>query len=350
MNRGQTQSDLFPDTSNNQIHSHSSGTISWLSRAFPDTGNNQNLRASDTQPQLVVPVGSTPTALQLFASANFLDNDAGAGGNEKIEQMPEYRNIKTFLENLIQLTINRDEDEKTKKTTQQIKNDIKKLMCVENLSLIETFLKPVEDGESYNKLLKISEQLTDEMFNAYSNGLFDSLKTDISGIDAEFEKTIGLSYDVLNASLSKLNITYKDTLYDLFDADNNIKLAVNIIENLIKQVNIISNLETNCASEQLLKSTAKYIHATMQDIDLNALFNKYIFARRKFVAYRNLLQIRNSISNVENEPICTICMSEPIKQVSVPCGHAFCNTCMGKQYSCYICRCRIERKIRLFLN
>jgi hypothetical protein len=286
----------------------------------------------------------------LFASADFLDNDAGAGGEQKVENLPEYRDIKTVMENLLQLTINMTENGLNKKNILAHKNDLKRLMSVENLSLIESFLIPTEKNDSYNKLLQISETLSNEMFNPYSKGVFDLLRIDISGTNTDFVENIGMSYEVFSTALDNLNSGYRECLTNLFCTDFELRSAINTVENLIKKVNIISNLEVNETSTELLGATAKYIHKTVENIKLYDLFHKFINARKTFISYRNLLQIRTASDTVETDPVCSICMTDPIKQVSVPCGHSFCDKCIIRQHSCYICRCKIDKKIRLFLN
>jgi hypothetical protein len=286
----------------------------------------------------------------LFASADFLDNDAGAGGEQKVENLPEYRDIKIVMENLLQLTINMTENGVSKKNILAHKNDLKRLMSVENLSLIESFLIPTEKNDSYNKILQISETLSNEMFNPYSKGVFDLLSIDISGTNTDFVENIGISYEVFSTALDNLNSGYRECLTNLFCADFELRSAINTVENLIKKVNIISNLEVNETTTELLGATAKYIHKTVENIKLYDLFHKFINARKTFISYRNLLQIRTASDTVETDPVCSICMTDPIKQVSVPCGHAFCDKCISRQHACYICRCKIDKKIRLFLN
>lgn len=295
--------------------------------------------------------GAQNTYSALFASADFSDNDAGAGSaSEKIEAMPEYRDIKVVIENLIQATMNMMEDGISKKTILEHKNNLKRLMCVENLGLLESFLKPVEENDSYNKILQISETLANEMFNPYNKGVFEFLKIDTSGNTIDFENTIGMHSDIFSTALDNLNMAYRDSLQKLFSADSDIRNAINTVQKILNQVAIVANLETNETTIELLESLAKYVHKSIDNIKLYDLFNKFINARKTFVAYRNLLQIKTATEGVESEPMCSICMAEPIKQVAVPCGHSFCNTCISKQVSCYICRCKIEKKIRLFLN
>lgn len=293
--------------------------------------------------------GNPNTFSAFFASADFSDNDAGAGlAKINVENLPEYRDIKLVVENLLQATLNAKED--GVKSVSDYKLELKKLLCVENLSLMESFLKPVEENDSYTKILQISETLSNKMFNSYSKDIFQSLNIDLSDNIVDFEQTIGIDSSLLRKVLDDFNKKYKESLENLFKADFDIRNALDQIQKIIKHVNIVTELDTNEITNELLGSVSKYIHKSIENIKLYDLFHNFISARKTFVAYRNLMQIKNVTEHVENEPICSICMAEPIKQVCVPCGHSFCNTCMSKQYICYICRCKVEKKIRLFLS
>jgi len=293
--------------------------------------------------------GPPNTFSALFASADFSDNDAGAGSAKiNVENLPEYRDIKLVVENLLQATLNAKED--GVKSVSDHKLELKRLLCVENLSLMESFLKPVEENDSYTKILQISETLSNKMFNSYSKDIFKSVSIDLSDNSIDFEQSIGIDATFFRTILDDFNKKYKESLEKLFKADFEIRNALNQIQKIIKQVNEICELDTNEITTELLASVSKYIHKSIENIKLYELFNNFIDARKTFIAYRNLMQIKNVTEQVENEPICSICMAEPIKQVCVPCGHSFCNTCMSKQYTCYICRCKVEKKIKLFLS
>ena len=287
---------------------------------------------------------------ELFASANFLDNDAGAGGEKRVENDPEYRNIDLMINNLLDATTNIIEDTISDNSIITHKQALIKLLCMENLNLFEPFLKPFEEQDSYNKIMKISDTLSNELFNPYTKGVFDFLNLDISGTYENFEDEIGIPFEKFNVILDNLNVCYRESLIRLFRADRNLRDSIKNIENLFEQVNVILNLENNDTTKDLLISTAKYVHTTVQNVKLYDLFNEFISARKAFISYRQLIQSKNVINSIEASPTCSICMVGTIKQIAIPCGHTFCDPCMLKQYSCYICRTKIDKKNRIFFN
>ena len=68
------------------------------------------------------------------------------------------------------------------------------------------------------------------------------------------------------------------------------------------------------------------------------------------IAYKNLeikiKNLNNCITNFE----CKICMERPIDSINIPCGHTFCCVCINSCVECYICRKKIDNKIKLFID
>lgn len=48
---------------------------------------------------------------------------------------------------------------------------------------------------------------------------------------------------------------------------------------------------------------------------------------------------------------CSICLTNFIEQVLIPCGHAFCEQCVGqlRNNKCHYCRGSVQKKVKLFL-
>jgi hypothetical protein len=138
---------------------------------------------------------------------------------------------------------------------------------------------------------------------------------------------------------------------NLFLCDETLQANIKSVERLLKQVNTVLILEENSSSSELYASLSKYIHETFNKINLADSFNNFITARRKFIKYKNLLGLKYAAEVPEGVPACNICMDFPISMLLVGCGHTFCNGCGSKQLvNCYICRCRIQQRLRLYFN
>ena len=291
-------------------------------------------------------------AAPFYASADFIDSDAGSG-DQTIETMPEIVNVRVALENLLTATSNfieRDtEDYFTK--IKEFKNNLKNLCVVENLKLLEGFVKPETDDANVINLLKLSNSLCAEDFNPYATDVLKNIMIDLSGANMNYNDELGCDYDTFKNSLLSLNRIYLKSLDELFRADGDLNDAFIKIKAIFSKVNTILNLELNDATPEVYISLSKYIHATFSKYDLKGLFDKFINSRRRFIHYRGLLVSRDSTEIKESGPLCSICLNESVTHALVGCGHTYCNDCSRKQLlNCYICRCKIRERIRIYLN
>ena len=112
-------------------------------------------------------------------------------------------------------------------------------------------------------------------------------------------------------------------------------------------------LDINDASPILYEGFIKYLNEFFNNLNIKENFTKFIEARSEFLKYRNLIKLKNIVTEAQEyqTPLCTICMSDILSFAFVPCGHTFCKNCSIKQiHSCYICRNRISNKIKIYLS
>lgn len=287
-----------------------------------------------------------------YASADFTDSDAGAGGTN-IDSLQGFIDIKTAIQNLVDSTSNIVEstmDDYRKKLESQ-RNGLKLLCSAENLAIFDKFLKPDEEQEHVKAAIALSSTLTIPHFNPSSKDFFKNLNIDLSGNNIDINEELGCDYDELHITISKINELYHLCVSNLFLCDETLQANIKSVERLLKQVNTVLILEENSSSSELYASLSKYIHETFNKINLADSFNNFITARRKFIKYKNLLGLKYAAEVPEGVPACNICMDFPISMVLVGCGHTFCNGCGSKQLvNCYICRCRIQQRLRLYFN
>lgn len=287
-----------------------------------------------------------------YASADFTDSDAGAGGLAMAD-LDGFVNIKTAIQNLVDSTTNIIEATTGdyRKLLDSQRRNLQLLCCVENLAVFEKFLKPQDEQENVKTLVNLTNKLNSNSFNPSSRDFFKELTIDLSGNTDSLKEELGFDYVELHSAIAKINDLYHTSVTCLFLSDETLQANIKAVERLLKQVDTILVLDENPTSSELYASLSKYIHATFEKINLAESFTSFIEARRKFVYYRNLLGIKDAASIEGEPPICNICMEQPVSTAFVSCGHTFCSNCAMKQaVTCYICRCRINQKLRLYFN
>ena len=72
--------------------------------------------------------------------------------------------------------------------------------------------------------------------------------------------------------------------------------------------------------------------------------------KKKVEIYKNLEIKVNNLNNCTTNFECKICMERPIDTMNLPCGHTFCGLCVNNIDECYICRKKIDNKIKIFID
>jgi hypothetical protein len=305
-----------------------------------------------------------------FASANFGDNDHiqdRFGGI--FTSSEDYISMNVCIENLKNATLNLIEEEfvhrnnivdnkekdgfnKLFSTFSNIKTKLVALGCAGHLEQIESFLKPIESQASFEKLKKISEELQRDNFNPYNNEVIRDLQIDISS-NSFFKTEIGFELDDFRIAIKKIAVKYSEAYIELFEAENQIKNKLDKFVELSKQLNTILSLEINEGSLELLSGLTKYLGVFFKEQKIIDYFNKFIEARKRFIVFRDILNIsRTTLQKTDSEsesPLCAVCMSGHVTVAFAPCGHTFCSFCSNKTLNaCYICRTKIQSKLKLF--
>ena len=124
---------------------------------------------------------------------------------------------------------------------------------------------------------------------------------------------------------------------------NNNYLEINIIESLKKKV--FEMINTFCSAYSLLK--VKYSNLKNEYIDLKDKFDtlKNTHKKKMNLLEKQKLDIEKKYSDLlscsESVTLCSICLSEPVDNVFLNCGHyCICNSCKNQlpENKCPICR------------
>jgi len=290
-----------------------------------------------------------------YASADFSESDAGAGGGVTAQELNSIVNIKTAINNLVDSTSNVIEstiDGYKMKLGEQRRN-LKVLCCLENLNVLNSFVRPEAEKETIDVLKNLAYNLNNPSFNPSSRDFFKDLNIDLSGNlqTNTLTEELGIPYEEAHNLIMKINTLYNKTVTELFVSDKRLQSSIKNAENILKQVENILTLEENEISSELYATLSKYVNNSFAKLEIADAFTNFIETRRKFVHYKNLLGLKNAASISDEPPTCSICMEKSINTVFINCGHTFCNNCAQKQVvNCYICRCRISQKLRLYFS
>ena len=280
----------------------------------------------------------------LFASANFLDNDAGASDDQFLNLFGGIQ-IETVIENLLESIMNMIEDGEMDTNTKLRDLRIKFLEFASKgyNTAIEELVKPLDTNGTVILMKDVIDSLNRVDFNPSSQGHFRDLLIDISGASN--------NYSDLEERIFAATEQYKLAYVALFEADKEVREVASKFKMVAKKIDDFMNLESNSASLDMYKSFANYLMIYFKNTNLLDKFNIYVRAYREFTRLRKIIKASNISSSEDTSPLCSICISHSVTYTLNPCGHTFCHSCAHKQLGhCFICRTKISNRLKLYFS
>lgn len=224
-----------------------------------------------------------------------------------------------------------------------------------NQQTIFQFLEqPVKDIPAVSAYTTIMSRFGSADFSI-ANASIKDLAIDISGETAlpEVEDRLGFSLSTFTENLGKFLQVLADVTDEIMRLESALKQKTEAIDKLIHNVQGILTLGSkNPAYEAVVKSTEDYIKAAIAENALEATYNSLIGEYKTLTLLREaFLGARLVASAAATEPLCSVCVSEPVNYTFAPCGHTFCQGCMRKQsIQCFICRQVIRERVKLYFS
>ena len=154
----------------------------------------------------------------------------------------------------------------------------------------------------------------------------------------------------IRSQVNSLIELYKETSERLMDAENQLKMRVEKMDKIQKRVSIVMELQTNEATPELVSSLEKYLEVTFRSMEIESFYKSVIYYYQKQMALRESIHLFKT-TNVVNEPLCPICLTDSVSTAISPCGHTFCSTCSKKMpMECGVCRGRIRDRLKLYFS
>ena len=124
-----------------------------------------------------------------------------------------------------------------------------------------------------------------------------------------------------------------------------------VLDKLAERQNLVLNLKTNEALPALLDAFGTYMGQIFEESNFEATYKELIAAYKKWNVLRDIISLHQSVNTEIREPLCAICLSEPITHAVAPCGHTFCTGCVRRlNINCYLCRGSVRERIKLFFT
>jgi len=144
---------------------------------------------------------------------------------------------------------------------------------------------------------------------------------------------------------------YKTVGEEVLRLETTLFQKIEMLDKLQARLPLLTQLEDNEALPDVLDSFAVYAEKIYQSSQLEENYKELVTAYKKWNVCRQLMMIPMTLKPQTSEPACSICVTEPITSVMVPCGHTFCTVCSRRQNTtCFICRGTIRERVKLFFT
>lgn len=126
---------------------------------------------------------------------------------------------------------------------------------------------------------------------------------------------------------------------------------IEILDKLNTQIPTITTLESNEILPELIDVFSKYAETVYKSTQIENIYKELIETYKKWNICRQIIVVHNNFRIDTHDPMCSICLTDPVSTTIVPCGHTFCSSCVKKQNTtCYICRGIIRDRVKLFFT
>jgi hypothetical protein len=247
--------------------------------------------------------------------------------------------------------------------THNWRKHLREMMIKQNDNVLSFLAKPVSDHsilgpvEAMLRRYAIKQDIDVNAIKTLHHVLSDASGTSghsVANIQEEIAACISKrgssTMQEIRSQVNSLIELYKETSERLMDAENQLKMRVEKMDKIQKRVSIVMELQTNDATAELVSSLEKYLEVTFRSMEIESFYKSVIYYYQKQMALRESIHLFKT-TNVVNEPLCPICLTDSVSTAISPCGHTFCSTCSKKMpMECGVCRGRIRDRLKLYFS
>jgi len=299
-----------------------------------------------------------------YAPANFLDAEESRPVAASLEALGGSQDA---IQGIVAMTMTRHLSEALPQyppspslNSNNWRKRLREMMIRQNETVLQFLMKPLGDHATLGPVEQALRRyaIREDIDNNSIKNLKTVLLADISGsqlIQTEIESSISTkgpsSQLQLRAQVNAMIELYRETGEKLLECENQLKLRLEKMDKVRRRVSTIIELQTNDGTDELVSALEKYLKISFRDMTVEPYYKNLLYLYQKHMALREAITIFKAGSQVVNEPICPICLTESVNHAIVPCGHTFCGTCARRMtMECGVCRGRIRERMKLYFS
>ena len=305
-------------------------------------------------------LGSYSPGLHGYAPADF--QDAQETQPPQISLDPTFSGTAIPYSQVVTNVVSRHLQEVKEKTVSPATNGaawrkrIKDFMINKNEDLLSFLRKPLSNHPTLNQADVFFRKFGVTQFTPTHHSLRDvfldaSGASMVSKIEEEL-LTVGPSSSTkLTEQVRWLYDQYKQAGDQVMRNESILKIKLDLLDKMHQKTLGLIDLHQNSATEGFQTAALEYLTAFFKEQNIEKDYENYIESYRRFTALKEMISTFRFTDVVDKEPLCCICLQDPVSFCVSPCGHTFCSSCVKRQMtSCYMCRTTIKERVRIFFG
>ena len=173
----------------------------------------------------------------------------------------------------------------------------------------------------------------------------------VGSIEEELLKVGPASSLKLTEQVRWLYDAYRLAGEQVMKQESGLKVKLDLFDKMHQKALGLLDLPMNESSAVFQQAALDYLETYFKDQDIEKEYTELIESYRRFIALKEMITTFRFVDVVDKEPLCCICLQEPVSHCTTPCGHTFCSSCVKRQVTnCYMCRTMIKDRIRIFFG
>jgi hypothetical protein len=305
-------------------------------------------------------LGSYSPGLHGYAPADFLD--AQETQPPQLSLDPTLTGTTTPYSQVVTNVVSRHLQEVKEKTVSPSTNGaawrkrVKDFMIQKNEDLLGFLRKPLSNHPTLSQADHFLRKFGATNFTPTHHTLRDILM-DASGtsmvavLEEELLKVGPASSVKLTDEVRWIYDAYRSAGEQVMKQESTLKVKLDLLDKMHQKTLGLLDLPMNESTAPFQEAALSYLEAFLKEQAIEKEYTAYIEAYRRFVALKEMITTFRFVDVVDKEPLCCICLEEPVSHCTTPCGHTFCSSCVKRQVTnCYMCRTMIKDRVRIFFG
>ena len=165
------------------------------------------------------------------------------------------------------------------------------------------------------------------------------------------EDASGTAVQTLIQQLKWVYTQYKNAGEEVMRLEALLTQKTETLDKLQQRQGAITNLVVNDSLPQLLDSFGIYMTEVFEKSNFEQTYKDLVAAYKLWHILREIVSLQQIGNGETREPLCAICLTDPVSHTIAPCGHTYCTACVRRvNTTCYLCRGAVRERVKLFFT